>query len=132
MTRPAVAIAGARRSAKAHTVYSVDSVPPFDAAFYSAARSELTKINELTIPPRDARAFSVPAGHFLRIVSVTGAYSDSLASSAGLDTLVLAAGSLKRAARPRGWESPCARFSDLLTNSRRPTLKAVIPSANGQ
>jgi len=64
--------AAARRSARAHVVYSVDNLPRFDAAFYNAARSELTKIAEVIVPPRDARAFSVPAGHFLRIVSVEG------------------------------------------------------------
>ncbi len=64
--------AAARRGAKAVVVYSVERLPPFDAAFYNAARSELTKVSELMVPPRDARAFSVPAGHFLRIVSVEG------------------------------------------------------------
>jgi uncharacterized protein YcgI (DUF1989 family) len=47
-------------------------LPPFDAAFYNAARSDLTKISALMVPPRDARAFRVPAGHLLRIVSVEG------------------------------------------------------------
>jgi uncharacterized protein YcgI (DUF1989 family) len=52
--------------------YAVEQLPPFDAAFYNAARSELTKVSEVMVPPRDARAFSVPAGHFFRIVSVDG------------------------------------------------------------
>ena len=52
--------------------YSVERLPSFDAAFYNAARAELTKVSELTVPPRDGRAFSVPAGHFLRILSVEG------------------------------------------------------------
>ncbi len=30
------------------------------------------KIDEVTVPPRDARAFQVPAGHFFRISSVEG------------------------------------------------------------
>jgi uncharacterized protein len=64
--------AAARRRATAVVVYSVDRLPPFDAAFYDRARSELTKISELTVPPRDARAFTVPAGHFFRIVSIEG------------------------------------------------------------
>jgi uncharacterized protein YcgI (DUF1989 family) len=34
--------------------------------------SDLTKISETIVPPRDARAFSVPAGHFFRIVSIEG------------------------------------------------------------
>jgi uncharacterized protein YcgI (DUF1989 family) len=64
--------AAERRKATAVVVYSVDRLPAFDAAFYDAARSNLTKISELTIPPRDARAFRVPAGHFFRIISTEG------------------------------------------------------------
>ena len=65
--------AALRRKAKAVIVYSVDQLPPFDAAFYDAARSDLTKVAELIVPPREARTFSVPAGHLFRIVSVEGA-----------------------------------------------------------
>lgn len=64
--------AATRRRATAVVCYAVEQLPPFDAAFYEAARSGLTKISELMVPPRDARAFSVPAGHFFRIVSVEG------------------------------------------------------------
>ncbi len=32
----------------------------------------MTKIGEVIVPPREARAFDVPAGHFFRIVSVEG------------------------------------------------------------
>jgi uncharacterized protein YcgI (DUF1989 family) len=64
--------AAARRRATAVVVYSVEQLPPFDAAFYNAVRSELTKVSELVVPPRDTRAFSVPAGHLFRIVSVEG------------------------------------------------------------
>jgi len=61
-----------RRKATAVIVYSIEHLPAFDAGFYGAARSELTKLSELIVPPRDARAFTVPAGHFFRIVSVEG------------------------------------------------------------
>ncbi len=64
--------AAERRKATPVVVYSVDQLPPFDAALYDAARSEATKLSELTIPPREATAFTVPAGHFFRIVSVEG------------------------------------------------------------
>ena len=64
--------APARRRARPVVVYSVEHLPPFDSAFYNAARSELTKIFEIIVPPRDARAFSVPAGHFFRIISLEG------------------------------------------------------------
>jgi uncharacterized protein YcgI (DUF1989 family) len=76
MTRPAHTTpppdAAARRGAKAVVVYPAGRLPPFDAAFYDAARSGMTRVSELVVPPRDARAFSVPAGCFLRIVSVEG------------------------------------------------------------
>ena len=64
--------AAARRKAKPVLVYAVGQLPPFDAAFYEAARSAATKVAELTVPPREARAFEVPAGHLFRIVSVEG------------------------------------------------------------
>ncbi len=64
--------AAERRRASAVVVYSVDRLPPFDAAFYERARSGMTKISELTVPPREGKAFSLPAGHFFRIVSIEG------------------------------------------------------------
>ena len=68
----APADAAARRKAKPVVTYSVEQLPSFDASFYNAARAEATKVSELIVPPREARAFSVPAGHFFRIVSVDG------------------------------------------------------------
>ena len=44
--------------------YSVEQLPSFDAAFYNRVRAELSKVAELTVPPRDAKAFEVPAGTF--------------------------------------------------------------------
>jgi uncharacterized protein YcgI (DUF1989 family) len=44
----------------------------FDAAFSNRARAELSEVAELTVPPRDAKAFEVRAGHFFRIVSIEG------------------------------------------------------------
>jgi len=68
----APADAAARRKAKPVVTYSVEQLPSFDASFYNATRAEATKVSELIVPPREARAFSVPAGHFFRIVSVDG------------------------------------------------------------
>lgn len=68
----APADAAQRRAAPPVTVYSVDTLPPFDASFYEEARRDMTKTDELTIPPRDAKTFAVPAGHVFRIVSVDG------------------------------------------------------------
>jgi uncharacterized protein len=64
--------AAERRKATPVVVYAVDRLPPFDASFYDAARSEAKKISELMVPPREGSAFAVPAGHFFRIVSVEG------------------------------------------------------------
>jgi uncharacterized protein len=68
----APADAAARRKAKPVVTYSVEQLPPFDAAFYNAARADAAKVLEVIVPPREARTFSVPAGHFFRIVSVDG------------------------------------------------------------
>jgi len=64
--------AAMRRKAAPVIVYAVDQLPPFDAALYARARDGMTKASELIIPPRDARSFRVPAGHFFRIVSIDG------------------------------------------------------------
>jgi uncharacterized protein YcgI (DUF1989 family) len=69
---PAPPDATRRRSAPAVICYSVDRLPPNDSAFYENVRRDLTKISELIVPPREARTFSVPAGHIFRIVSIEG------------------------------------------------------------
>jgi uncharacterized protein YcgI (DUF1989 family) len=61
-----------RQRARPVVVYAVDQLPPFDALFHERARAGLTKISEVIVPPRDGRTFSVPAGHFFRIVSIEG------------------------------------------------------------
>tara|TARA_Y100000758_G_C15997058_1_gene402670 strand:- start:31 stop:891 length:861 start_codon:yes stop_codon:yes gene_type:complete len=52
--------------------YPVDSLPPADMVCYQKARVDMTLIDEMIIPPREAKTFSVPAGHFFRIVSSEG------------------------------------------------------------
>ena len=64
--------AAARRKATPVVVYSVEQLPAFNADFYDSARSGMAKVSELVVPPREARACAVPAGHFFRIVSVEG------------------------------------------------------------
>ena len=44
--------AAARRRAPPVLTYSVEQLPSFDAAFYDRARAELSKVAELTVPPR--------------------------------------------------------------------------------
>ena len=76
MTKPARTTpppdAAARRRALPVLTYSVEQLRSFDAVFYNDARAELSKVAEVTVPPREATAFEVPAGHFFRIVSVEG------------------------------------------------------------
>lgn len=64
--------AAARRAARPVLTYGVDQLPRFDAAFYARAREGMTLAGTVTVPPRDARSFRVPAGHFFRIVSIEG------------------------------------------------------------
>ena len=64
--------AAARRAVKPVICYPVETRPVPDMASLTHARATLTKVDEVLIPPRDARCFSVPAGHFFRITSVEG------------------------------------------------------------
>lgn len=64
--------AAARRAIKPVICYPVETLPVPDMASLTHARATLTKLDEVLIPPRDARCFSVPAGHFFRITSVEG------------------------------------------------------------
>ena len=68
----APADADARRRARPTVAYPVENLPPYDAAFYARARAGMTRVSELVVPPRDARAFVVPTGHIFRIVCVEG------------------------------------------------------------
>lgn len=64
--------ADARRAKKPVICYPVETLPQANMALYSAARETLTHIDSVLVPPRDARTFTVPAGHFFRISSVRG------------------------------------------------------------
>jgi uncharacterized protein YcgI (DUF1989 family) len=74
MPHPPVAPSDAaeRRSVPPVVVYTTQSLPAFDAAFYEAAREGMTKVSELRVAPRDASAFRVPKGHIFRIVGIEG------------------------------------------------------------
>ena len=50
----------------------VETLPRPDLAAYRAARDGWQKVDEVIVPPRDARTFNVPAGCFFRIVSIEG------------------------------------------------------------
>ncbi len=77
MTRPAAryaapADADARRGAPPVVCYPVAALRPPNLAALRAARVGWTPIATVTVPPRQARTFTVPAGCFVRIVSIEG------------------------------------------------------------
>lgn len=69
---PEPADAEARRGVDPVICYTVDQLPPYDGAFHQSARQDMTLVETVTVPPRDARVFPVPAGHFFRINSIEG------------------------------------------------------------
>ena len=77
MTRPvprhaAPPDAATRRAARPVVCYPVDALPQPDLAAYRAAREGWTLVQSVRVPPREGRAFTVPAGHFVRIVCIEG------------------------------------------------------------
>ncbi len=72
MTPIQPADAAERRSATPIICYDVENLPFVDMGRYAAARLALEKVDEVLVPPRDARTFSVDAGQFFRISSVEG------------------------------------------------------------
>jgi uncharacterized protein len=69
---PAPADAEARRAVRPVICYPVDALRPADMRRYAALRAGLRKISGVLVPPRDARAFQVPAGHVFRISCTEG------------------------------------------------------------
>lgn len=69
---PDPADAEARRAAPPVLVYRPETLPAPDLARIRKARRQAAKVADLLVPPREARAFEVPAGSFFRITSVEG------------------------------------------------------------
>jgi uncharacterized protein len=65
--------APSRKSVRPVICYPVGSLQPPDLTALRAARAGWRKTADVIVPPREARSFEVPAGHFFRIVSVEGA-----------------------------------------------------------
>jgi len=61
-----------RRAIKPVISYPIDNLPKYDSSLYADARDEMKFVETIIIPPREAKTFEVPAGHFFRIVSVDG------------------------------------------------------------
>jgi hypothetical protein len=68
----APADAAARRAIGPVICYPVDTLPLADMAAYAAARETMQRVQQVIVPPRDARTFRVSAGNFFRIVSIEG------------------------------------------------------------
>ncbi len=64
--------AAARKAVKPVICYPTATLPQPDMAMVAAARDTLEMTQKIIVPPRDARTFTVPAGHFFKIVSVEG------------------------------------------------------------
>lgn len=64
--------ANARKAIKPVICYPVETLPRPDLAAYRALRDDLTLIETIVVPPRDAATWTVPAGHFCRLVCTEG------------------------------------------------------------
>ncbi|WP_121065864.1 urea carboxylase-associated family protein [Chachezhania antarctica] len=64
--------ADARRAIPAVVVYPNHTLPRPDLPLLQRARKTAAQMGTVTVPPRDARTFTVPAGSFFRITSVEG------------------------------------------------------------
>ncbi len=64
--------AEARRAVAPVICYPNSSLPKPDLGWMHDIRQRAIKTDEVLVPPRDARCFEVPAGHFFRITSVEG------------------------------------------------------------
>jgi len=64
--------ADTRRAVPPVVCYPPDTLPPPDLPLFKQAREAAVKVDEVTVPPREARCFHVPAGCFFRITSIDG------------------------------------------------------------
>jgi hypothetical protein len=69
--QPADAVA--RKAIAPVVCYPVESLPRPDLSAYRALRDDLVLVETVVVPPREAATWSVPAGHFCRIVCSEGA-----------------------------------------------------------
>ncbi|RMD93681.1 MAG: DUF1989 domain-containing protein, partial [Alphaproteobacteria bacterium] len=64
--------ADARRAVAPVICYPDETLPPPDLALYARFRAAAEKTGEVIVPPREGRAFRVPAGGFFRITCLEG------------------------------------------------------------
>mgnify|MGYP001797310225 CR=1 FL=1 len=65
--------ADARRAVPPVICYPPETLSKPDLSLYNSARLTATKVSHVTVSPRDAACFDVPAGHFFRVTSTEGA-----------------------------------------------------------
>jgi len=68
----APADAVARKAVKPVVCYPVETLPRPDLSAYRALRDDLELVETVIVPPREAETWSVPAGHFCRILCSEG------------------------------------------------------------
>ena len=66
--QPAPSDADARKQVQPVICYPIETLPKPDMAIYQKARQDLSLIDEIMIPPRDAKCFTIPQGYFARII----------------------------------------------------------------
>ena len=64
--------AAARKAIAPVICYPVETLPRPDLAAYRAIRDDLTFVERITVPARDAESWLVPAGHFCRMICSEG------------------------------------------------------------
>ena len=69
---PAPSDAKNRKAIEPVVCYPIDTLPGYDEDAYNVCRAELDVIETVIVPPRDAKTFSVPAGHFFRVICPEG------------------------------------------------------------
>lgn len=69
---PAPADAEARKAINPIICYPIDTLPYPNLDAYRALRDDMELVETVVVPPREANTWSVPAGHFCRIVSSEG------------------------------------------------------------
>jgi len=65
--------AAGRKAIQPVICYPVEALPRPDLPAYRALRHDLELVDRITVPERDAACWSVPAGHFCRILCTEGA-----------------------------------------------------------
>ena len=72
MTHTAPADAASRKAVEPVVCYETSKLPPLDLAAMQAGLIDAHVVDRVTVPPRDAACFEVPAGHYFRILNPEG------------------------------------------------------------